>query len=122
MSEKCPNLKQICEDSLNNKSYFDAVYKEAVELTAYWCKLFNLDPFGTVLYNGVKVPVILDHAESHNLGLGSNHGDVQHWFKKYGKTLDDIRNDIYNLLQEEEEDDMTQERFNELMTEWLKND
>ena len=35
-----------------------------------------------------------------------------------------MRNDIYNLLQakdeEEEEDDMTQERFNELMTEWLK--
>lgn len=114
---------EICEDGLNNKSYFNAVYKEAVELTAYWCKLFNLDPFGTVLYNGVKVPVILDHAESHKLGLGSNHGDVQHWFKKYGKTLDDIRNDVYNLLQDkEEEDDMTQERFNELMTEWLKNE
>lgn len=111
---------EICEDGLNNKSYFNAVYKEAVELTAYWCKLFNLDPFGTVLYNGVKVPVILDHAESHNLGLGSNHGDVQHWFKKYGKTLDDIRRDVYNLLNaNEEDDDMTQEKFNEMMNTWL---
>lgn len=115
---------EICEDYLNDKKYFDAIYQESIELAAYWCKLFNLNPFGTVSYNGVNVPVILDHAESYKLGLGSNHGDIQHWFKKYGKTLDDMRNDIYNLLQdkdeEEEEDDMTQERFNELMTEWLK--
>ena len=89
---------EICEDNLNNREYFDAVYKEACEITAYLCKMYNLDPQGTVMYNGVSVPVILDHTTSCSLKLGSNHGDVQHWFKKYGKTLNDVRNDVAKLL------------------------
>ena len=92
---------EICEDSLNNKSYFDAVYHEACELTAYYCKMYGLNPKGTVKYNGVDVPVILDHATSYKLGLGGNHGDVQHWFKRYGKTLDDVRNDVAALMTED---------------------
>ena len=110
---------EICEDGLTDKAYFEKVYREGVELTAYWCKLFNLDPFGTVTYKGVKVPVILDHAESYKLGLGSNHGDIIHWLKKYGKSLETIRQDVYNLLHEEEDEDMTQEKFNEMMNNWL---
>ena len=89
---------EICEDNLNNKTYFDAVYKEACELTAYYCQMYNLNPKGTVNFNGVTVPVILDHSTSCALGLGSNHGDVMHWFKKYGKTLDDVRNDVAKLM------------------------
>ena len=89
---------EICEDALTDKAYFDKVYNEGVEITAYLCKMYNLDPKGTVTVNGVKVPVILDHTTSCSLGMGSNHGDVQHWFKKYGKTLDDVRNDVAKLL------------------------
>ena len=89
---------EICEDALTDKAYFDKVYNEGVEITAYLCKMYNLDPKGTVTVNGVKVPVILDHATSYSLGMGGNHGDVQHWFKKYGKTLDDVRNDVAKLL------------------------
>ena len=89
---------EICEDSLTDKAYFDKVYNEGVEITAYLCKMYNLDPKGTVTVNGVKVPVILDHATSYKLGMGGNHGDVQHWFKRYGKTLDDVRNDVAKLL------------------------
>lgn len=92
---------EICEDGLSDRAYFDKVYKEAVEITAYLCKMYNLNPKGTVTKNGVKVPVILDHATSHSLGLGGNHGDVQHWFKKHGKTLDDVRNDVAKLLSSE---------------------
>lgn len=112
---------EICEDNLKSKQYFDAVYKEAVELTAYLCKLYNLDPMGIIIYNGVKVPVILCHQDSYKLGLGSNHGDVYHWFKLYGKTMDDVRKDVYNLLHSsnEEDEDMTQEKFNEMMNNWL---
>lgn len=91
---------EICEDNLNNKTYFDAVYKEACELTAYYCQMYNLNPKGTVNFNGVTVPVILDHSTSCALGLGSNHGDVMHWFKKYGKTLNDVRNDVAILMGE----------------------
>lgn len=91
---------EICEDDLKNKDYFDAIYKEGVELTAYYCKMYNLDPKGTVKFNGVQVPVILDHAQSHKLKLGSNHGDITKWLKKHGKTMEDVRNDVAKLIEE----------------------
>lgn len=91
---------EICEDALTDKAYFDKVYKEAVEITAYLCKMYNLNPKGTVTKSGVKVPVILDHTTSCSLGFGSNHGDVKHWFSRYGKTLDDVRNDVAKLMGE----------------------
>lgn len=94
---------EICEDNLTDKEYFEAAYKEACELTAYYCKMYNLDPKGTVQYNGVKVPVILCHKDSYDLGLGSGHGDVYHWFKKYNKTMEDVRNDVAKLMQLEPE-------------------
>lgn len=93
---------EICEDGLNDKSYFNAVYQEACELTAYYCQMYNLDPYGTVTVNGVKVPVILDHKTSCDLGFGSNHGDVQHWFKEHGKTLEDVRKDVAALMGKKE--------------------
>jgi hypothetical protein len=89
---------EICEDGLSDKAYFNAVYKEACELTAYYCKMYNLNPLGTVSYNGVTVPVILCHQDSYQLKLGSNHGDVYHWFKKYGKTMEDVRKDVAELM------------------------
>lgn len=89
---------EICEDGLNDKDYFNKVYKEACELTAYLCTLYNLDPKGSVMLNGVNVPVILCHQDSARLGLGSNHADVYHWFNKYGKTMDDVRADVAALM------------------------
>lgn len=81
---------EICEDGLNDKSYFDKVYKEAVELSAFLCKLYNLDPKGK--------NVIICHADGAKLGIASNHGDIYHWFKKYGKTMEDVRNDVAKLM------------------------
>lgn len=89
---------EICDDGYKDEEYFKAVYKEAVELTAMLCKEFNIDPNGTVTYNDVKVPTILCHGDSHALKLGSNHGDVKPWFKKMGKTMDDVRADVTALL------------------------
>lgn len=89
---------EICEDGLNDKSYWDAVYKEACEMTAYLCKMFGIDPKGTISYNGLKVPTIIDHTGSHSLALGSNHGDIQHWSKRYGVTMETVRNDVAAIL------------------------
>lgn len=89
---------EICEDSLSDPNYFNAVYKEAVELCAYLCKMCGLNPKGSVNHNGVSVPVITCHADAHKLGFGSNHGDINHWFPKYGKNMNDVRNDIEKLL------------------------
>ena len=90
---------EICEDGLTSKTYFNKVYKEACELTAYLCTLYKLDPKGYTTLNGVKVPVILCHADSYDLGLGSGHADVMHWFKKHGKTMNDVRNDVAKLME-----------------------
>ena len=85
---------EICEDSLGDPTYFAEIYKEACELTAYLCKAYNINPLGNI--NGV--PTILCHQDSYRLGLGTNHSDVYHWFSLYGKTMDDVRQDVANLL------------------------
>jgi len=89
---------EICEDGLNDASYFNAVYKEACEVTAYLCRMFGVDPKGTINYKGLSVPTIIDHSGSHSLGLGSNHADIQHWSRKYGKTMENVRNDVAAIL------------------------
>lgn len=114
---------EICEDNLSDPNYFAKVYKEACELTAYLCKTYNINPNGFVNVNGVTVPTILCHQDSYQLGLGSNHADVYHWFKKYGKDMTTVRKDVAALMQskviEEDDEDMTQEKFNEMMNVYL---
>ncbi len=70
---------EICEDGKNYPEYFAKVYEEACEITAYLCRLFNIDPLGTADCNDVTVPTILCHYDSCKLGLGSNHGDIYDW-------------------------------------------
>lgn len=89
---------EICEDDLSDESYFNEVYKEAVELTAYLCKMFGLNPNGVVPTNGVSVPVLTCHADAHRLGFGDNHGDINHWFPKFGKSMKTVREDVAKLL------------------------
>lgn len=113
---------EICEDDLTDRAYFEAVYREGVELTAYLCQLYGLDPQGTVKNNGVTVPVILCHQDSYRLGLGGNHADVYPWFNRYGKTMDDVRADVARLMKGD--DDMDKATFtawwNEAMANYRK--
>lgn len=126
-------LPHGCEDSLSDKTYFDAVYREACELTAYLCSLYSLNPMGTAACGNVQCPVILCHHDSYRYGLGSNHGDVDHWFSKFGKSMDTARQDVQALLQgvdsappaaappaKEEEDVVTYEQFKEFMEQYRK--
>lgn len=87
---------EICDDGYSSKTYFEAAYKEAVELSAYWCVRFGIDPNGTVDFGGISVPTIVCHADSYSLGYGSNHGDVYLWFGKQGlaKNMKKVRADI----------------------------
>lgn len=100
---------EICEDGLEDASYFKAVYQEAVELTAMLCREHNLDP----LADGV----VICHKEGYHRGIASNHGDVLHWFPKFGKTMDDFRADVARWM--EGEDEMTQDQFDTMMENWL---
>lgn len=85
---------EICQDDRKSYPYFESVYFEAIALCAYWCKMFNLDPHGTVHYKGVDVPVITCHQDSYKLGLGANHSDVLDWFPKFGIDMEEVRNDV----------------------------
>lgn len=100
---------EICEDDLKDKDYAQAVWDEAVRFTAYIAELYGLDPLGVVPkkdYYGkmVDVPVILDHKTSWELGFGSGHGDIGHWFPKIlGKDMEDARQEVAALMQKHEE-------------------
>ena len=100
---------EICEDGLDDAGYFEAVYRQAVELTAMLCKQFGLDP----LADGV----VICHSEGHQRGIASNHADVMHWFPKHGKTMNDFRADVAREMEEGEE--VTQEQFDAMMDNWL---
>ena len=78
---------EICEDGLTDASYFNAVYKEAVELCVYLCKQY-----------GLTEKDIICHSEGHKLGVASNHGDVMHWFPRHGKSMDTFRADVKSGL------------------------
>ena len=81
---------EICEDYLNDESYFNKVYQEGIELTAYLCSQFNLNP----LEDGV----VICHSEGASRGIASFHADVMHWFPLFGKTMDDVRRDVAALM------------------------
>lgn len=81
---------EICEDGLTDSAYFNAVYKEAVELCAYLCKEYDLTEKD-----------IICHSEGYKLGIASNHADVMHWFPKHGKSMDTFRADVKALLNQQ---------------------
>lgn len=100
---------EICEDSLTDKGYFQATYQAAVELTAYLCRRFNLNP----LADGV----VLCHSEGYARGIASNHADVMHWWKKFGVDMDDFRADVAAEMQGGE--DMTEAQVRQIVREEL---
>ena len=100
---------EICEDGLDDADYFGKVYREAVELTAHLCTMYDLDP--------LEPEVVICHSEGYRLGMASGHADVEHWFPKFGKGMDDFRADV---AAEMEDEDMTQEKFDEMMDDYLR--
>jgi len=78
---------EICEDGLTDAAYFNAVYKEAAELCAYLCKQY-----------GLTEKNVICHSEGYKLGIASNHGDVMHWFPRFGKSMDTFRAEVGRLL------------------------
>lgn len=66
----------------------ERTYASAVELFAYLCGEYGLDP----LADGV----IIGHAEGHARGIASNHGDPEHLWRQLGmsNTMDGFRRDV----------------------------
>ena len=78
---------EICEDNHTDATYFNKVYKEAVELCVHLCKLYNLTEKD-----------IIGHYEGHQKGIASNHSDPRNWFPKHGKSMDTFRADVKATL------------------------
>jgi len=81
---------EICEDALEDADYFTKVYREAAELTAYLCGHFGLDP--------QEQGIVICHAEGSRMGIASNHADVEHWFSRFGVTMEDFRADVRSIM------------------------
>ena len=74
-----------CSDLATAKAVAKRTYEAAVELFAYLCKKYSLNP----LADGV----IISHREGHSRGIASNHGDPEHLWNGLGMgyTMDGFR-------------------------------
>lgn len=75
-------------DAEKAKQQCERTYKAAVELFAYLCKKYKLDP--------TKDGVILSHYEAGKRGVGSGHVDPEHLWSglKMGYSMDGFRKDV----------------------------
>lgn len=89
---------EICEDNLTNKDYFTKAFDLAAEFCAYLIKEYNL-----------KLDNVVSHHEAHLRGYGGNHGDCDHWLKKFGKTMDWFRNEVKAKLGETKPEEKKEE-------------
>lgn len=74
-----------CSDLATALAVAKRTYEAAVELFAYLCKKYDLNPTAD--------GVIISHKEGHSRGIASNHGDPEHLWKGLGMsyTMDTFR-------------------------------
>ena len=72
---------EVCEDALNDRTYFE----EAFGLAADLCKRLMKN------YPTIKPGNIISHKEACARGYASNHGDPEHWLARFGKNMDWFR-------------------------------
>ena len=95
-----------CTDTAAAKAAVDRTYTAAVELFAYLCKLYGLNPMTD----------ICSHKEGCAKGIATNHGDPEHLWNglSTGYTMDGFRRDVKNMMNNEGGLTMTQ--YEELKT------
>lgn len=82
---------EICEDNLTDKTYYEKAFTVAAQYCAELCKKYS-----------ISVDKIVGHCEAYRLGYGSNHSDPEHWMKKFGETMDDLRYRVSEILKSNE--------------------
>ena len=95
-----PNIKYVggatltCSDPAKALEYVKRTYDSAVELFAWLCDKYDLNP--------TKDGVIISHKEAHDRGMGSNHGDIDHLWRQLNApyTMDGFRADVKAKLAE----------------------
>lgn len=82
----------IVKDATKAKNTATRTYNTAVELFAFLCKKYNLNP----LADGV----IISHNEGNKRGVASGHVDPEHWWKGLGMpyTMNGFRQDVKRAM------------------------
>lgn len=102
----------VCVDKAKAQAQVKGTYETAVDLFAFLCKQYNLNPMTD----------IISHSEGCRKGIASNHADPEHLWKGVGLpyTMDGFREDVYNKINGKEEEDMTKEEVIKLIDERIK--
>ena len=81
-----------CSNLTEARAVAERTYKAAVELFAYLCKKYSLNP----LADGV----VISHKEGHSRGIASNHGDPEHLWAQLGMgyTMDSFRRAVKEAM------------------------
>lgn len=92
------------------QAHCKTAYNAAVELFAYLCEMFKLDPLKN----------ICSHKEGAKKGIASDHGDPEHYWKGLGMsyTMDGFRQDVKFKMEEnkkKEEPDLTEAEVKKLI-------
>ena len=74
---------EICEDALTDEKYFNEAFALAIELCKQLMKQYN-----------IPAKNVVSHHEAHVKGYATNHGDCDHWLKKFGKDMDWFRTQL----------------------------
>ena len=80
---------EICE-TLGDGVWCRETYAAALELCLSLCRLYGIPPEAVVC-----------HSEAHALGKASNHGDVMHWWPRFGLSMEGFRAELQERLEEE---------------------
>ena len=88
-----------CSDLATARAVAKRTYETAVELFAYLCRMYSLNP----LQDGV----IISHREGHSRGIASNHGDPEHLWNGLGMgyTMDGFRKAVKKAMDGGKTDD-----------------
>ena len=83
-----------CSDLGKARKVVQRTYESAVELFAYLCAQYGMDP--------MKDGVILSHREGHARGIASDHGDPEHLWRglQMGYTMTGFRKDVKKAMEQ----------------------
>lgn len=93
---------EICEDDRTDLIYFNqAVMGAAVNLTAHLCQIMGVHPDDVLeSYAEGDALSVMDHSELAVRGLASNHADITHWLRAFGKRMNDFRREVQAAMDE----------------------
>ena len=88
----------VCSDQARAAAQVTGTYNTAVELFAWLCTQFGLDPNKD----------IISHAEASAMGIGTDHADPEHLWRQLGMgcTMDGFRRDVAEAMAKEDREEV----------------